>query len=319
MGAISALLALALGVPAPRQANAQAPTPTPPPDLIARGGERLAAQIAKIDPRAELIFGPAAGLILGDTPEARSVPEGTPTLQDFLIGVSFAKPETLSEGTWNYAIFFRSIESAEFAVQITSEGTWRHLLIRDGRERTLKRGDIPVFRLNLNQVIVHVKGRVGALYINDKLVAALDVSGQQAEGSFSFGTLRVPGQTPTRGDVTRYALSVYAIQPSSRVARPDREQSEAASDSSDSGDGAESGRASGGCTVLTRNSVNLRAAPATNARRLGVIPAQATLRVDGQSADGDWLRVTFRDVSGWVRSNTVLGLQDCGELPVVEG
>lgn len=203
--------------------QAQEPTATPAPTLdpLTRNAEQVAAQISQIDPAATLVLGPQRDKIMGASPTERTTLDTDLRPRDFLLGVSFSRPPSSEEQAWNYALFFRDDGTRAFGIVITSEGEWRHMFYNDGRESTLGSGDIPVFRLNLNQVIVHVNGDEGALYINSKLVTALDLAVHGEPGEIKLGAVRIRGQNVSRNDATDFILSLYDIQPDSRVAKPE--------------------------------------------------------------------------------------------------
>lgn len=491
-GLIVMLWSLALLMPtAPGVTQEPTTLPTPTPDPLMRSAEQVAAQISQIDPAATLVFGPQQDKIMGALPSVRTSLDTDLRPRDFLVGVSFGRAQSSDEQAWNYALFFRDDGTRAFGIVITSEGEWRHMFYNDGRESTLDSGDIPVFRLNLNQVIVHVNDDEGALYINGKLIAALDLAVHSEPGEIKLGAVRIRGQQVASGDETAFVLSLYDIQPTSRVAKPGEEEetTNTTSDNSEAtpgertvgteklifgpgrgtlryprsgvtsrsvkardfvlrvriynptaiintdwahvltfrmvrpqrgyalvltaqrdwflgeykgredfdirdegaapslnrdedgfndielrvlgevgevflngefattldvssviGEGAFSinvfapeedlprnvttryerftiHRLTGDvatttttaiCTVRTDGSTALRIDPNSRGQRVALVPRNTAIDVEGVSADGQWLRVQYANLAGWVRADSVTGLEQCGELPVVE-
>lgn len=70
--------------------------------------------------------------------------------------------------------------------------------------------------------------------------------------------------------------------------------------------------------VITRFNANMRATPNRNAELMAVIPYNTQLRATARSASGDWLRVDYEGVVGWLVSSLVSidPSQDLEQLPV---
>jgi hypothetical protein len=71
-----------------------------------------------------------------------------------------------------------------------------------------------------------------------------------------------------------------------------------------------------GPALTTYFSVNLRAAPSTEAEIVTVIPVNTTVAVVARNAASDWLRVRFNGQSGWVAAHLGQFSGDLNALPV---
>lgn len=58
-------------------------------------------------------------------------------------------------------------------------------------------------------------------------------------------------------------------------------------------------------SLTTRYNSNLRAAPTISASILIIVPFETTLPIERRSADGRWLRVTYRGETGWISRSLV--------------
>ena len=151
-------------------------TPTPP-----RGS-----------PRA---FGPVDGELLHDTDGyIEEYPAGV-YLNEFSARATFENPYARSTGGWDYGLLFRGSGEEQFhAVVVTSDGWWSHYL-REGSSDTnadpVAQGRLSGLRTgtgSLNEIRVVAAGERGWFFLNDRLVADLDLSGGAAEGDVSVIT-----------------------------------------------------------------------------------------------------------------------------------
>lgn len=63
---------------------------------------------------------------------------------------------------------------------------------------------------------------------------------------------------------------------------------------------------------------NIRSAPSTTASVPGSVPAGTEFEADGQSPDGEWLRIVFEDRPGWINTGLVAFDEAIADLPVIE-
>lgn len=115
-------------------------------------------------------------------------------LSNYTAWATFTNPYAQSVGAWDYGFLFRQSESNTFhAVVVTSDGGWYHLL-REGSPddtQTMDSGWLSELHTGAgesNKVLIVTTGSRGSLYVNDYLVASLDLSGG-----------------PTTGDVVAFA------------------------------------------------------------------------------------------------------------------
>ncbi|MDX2140250.1 MAG: SH3 domain-containing protein [Chloroflexota bacterium] len=70
--------------------------------------------------------------------------------------------------------------------------------------------------------------------------------------------------------------------------------------------------------VTTLVNLNLRSGPTTRANVLGSLPTGTTVIADRRSEAGDWVRVVFDDIVGWVSTEFVSANGDLLTLPTLE-
>jgi hypothetical protein len=68
--------------------------------------------------------------------------------------------------------------------------------------------------------------------------------------------------------------------------------------------------------ITTTGSLNLRSAPSTSANVLTSMPAGTQLLTDQRTVDGQWLRVVYNGVVGWVSRQVVSAVGNVDALPV---
>ncbi len=115
------------------------------------------------------------------------------SLVDGIIEARFFNPYASQTGSWSSGFLFRWAPShpdnAFHTVVITQAGRWYHILrIGDGEHRSLGTGSsaaIATGAYDSNHIQVIVIGGEGALFVNGKYVAGLDLSGLTDAGSVS--------------------------------------------------------------------------------------------------------------------------------------
>lgn len=70
-------------------------------------------------------------------------------------------------------------------------------------------------------------------------------------------------------------------------------------------------------TVTSRRIANIRSAGSLNANVIGAVGVGETLQADGLSIDGEWLRIVYQDVIGWIFRDLVTTEADLDSLPVI--
>lgn len=116
-------------------------------------------------------------------------------LQDFSVQARLHNPYGRSEGGWDYGFIFRAGEEDRFhAVVITSDGWWFHYL----REGSADRDADPVAQGRTSSLLLEAgssnelrlvaASELGWLFLNNRLLATLDLSGGGAEGDVAVIT-----------------------------------------------------------------------------------------------------------------------------------
>ncbi|MCY4581424.1 MAG: trypsin-like peptidase domain-containing protein [Chloroflexi bacterium] len=140
-------------------------------------------------------YGPQDGALPHDNDEYIEQHRAGVYLNDLTARVTFQNPYASSVGEWDYGFTFRAGEEASFhAVVVTSEGRWLHYL----REGSADRDSDPIAQGRASSLLVGVgrsnelrlvaAGDLGWFFINDRLAAALDLSGGDAEGDVAVIT-----------------------------------------------------------------------------------------------------------------------------------
>jgi serine/threonine protein kinase len=109
------------------------------------------------------------------------------SLANFVAEAKFHNSYSFSEKDWQYGIAGRWKGSSLHVVFVSSQHTWRHIILEDGVERIIEEGkfSVPVnLEANeINSLRIIVLGRQGQLWINGEFVTNLDMSNLMSAGN----------------------------------------------------------------------------------------------------------------------------------------
>ncbi len=178
------------------------PTPRPRPTPTPRGG------------LLRNFFGPADGTIYHDNDGYIEAYEANVHVSDFRASATFVNP---SSAGWDYGFLFRWAGQNRFhVVALTSRGRWVHDL-RDGSANSidLDSGWTNTLRTQAgasNELFLAVIGSVGWLYVNDEIVATLNLEDGASSGDIAVMTGYHRG-AETPGSETRFrGFSVLGVE-----------------------------------------------------------------------------------------------------------
>lgn len=132
-------------------------------------------------------FGPEDGILQHDNDEYIEEYDAGVYLSDFSARTTFENPYASSVGDWDYGFIFRRTGTDEFhAVVVTNDGWWFHYL-RTGSANTttVAYGRVSGLQTGaggVNEMRIVAADDRGWFFLNDRLVADLDLSGGNAEG-----------------------------------------------------------------------------------------------------------------------------------------
>ena len=135
-------------------------------------------------------FGPVEGYLRHDEDEFIEEHSAGILRSDFVATASFHNPYPAVISGWDYGFLFRDAGQHNFhAIIVENGGMWFHYL-SDGaaEERLLSSGRASGLRLGsegVNDLRVVALGDQGWLFLNDKMIGMLDLSGGAAEGNIS--------------------------------------------------------------------------------------------------------------------------------------
>jgi hypothetical protein len=157
-------------------------------------------------------------------------------LRDFIAEATFSNLYSPDEGEWNYGFLFRVTDDTSYAIQVSSDNAWNHDLITGGKPKTIGLGKVRLRTgiRQLNQLRIIAIGTSGWFYVNDQLVATLDISELTGNGDVGV-TAKIPSDDEIEGKITRCEgfsvwsmdgcpeLSAYALPDKDKDGVPDGE------------------------------------------------------------------------------------------------
>lgn len=174
---------------------------TPTPDLT------LAA--VEASPSYLTTFGPVSGALEHNASDNQvATYEADGVFGDFEVQARFFNPYGTDEGTWDYGFFFRDTQSSQYRVNIQSNRVWELQLYDNDKFITQDSGTLPSANFDtsadgFNDMRLFVRGRGAQFFVNDKLIAELDVAAGWIAGNISIGTGFYTGNE-IDGKTTRY-------------------------------------------------------------------------------------------------------------------
>jgi hypothetical protein len=150
-------------------------------------------------------------------------------LRDFIAEATFSNLYSPDEGEWNYGFLFRVTDDTSYAIQVSSDNAWNHDLITGGKPKTIGLGKVRLRTgiRQLNQLRIIAIGTSGWFYVNDQLVATLDISELTGNGDVGV-TAKIPSDDEIEGKITRCeGFSVWSMDGCpelSSYALPDRDR-----------------------------------------------------------------------------------------------
>jgi hypothetical protein len=169
-------------------------------------------ELATLTAYRELLYGPRSGRLVHDSDDFLESTPSTPGIRNFDAEIKFMNPYPLSTGSWGYGMIFRSEGgNRQFRVHLDSKKNWDLTLnTGSGDGQTLKEGTfagINTSENGSNLIRVIAKEDRGWLYINDALVAELDLSGRYAGSVYGFIYDEIAGEITPYEDFTVWKLA----------------------------------------------------------------------------------------------------------------
>ena len=141
-----------------------------------------------------LVVGPIDGDLQHNAQDSLiTVKQASVDLRDFVVEVTFSNPYDTTKGNWDYGILFRHAgNNQHFRLAIRSDQKWV-LLNNTGDPDgvVLQDGDLPALNLEAggtNSIRLISQGTQGFFYLNDNLVAELDLSARTNSGDIFLAT-----------------------------------------------------------------------------------------------------------------------------------
>lgn len=163
-------------------------------------------EIANLNSRARLIYGPVSGQISNANGTEIAAQGARVDVQNFYVTARFYNPYSITEGKWSYGFLFRNTNyNEQYRIVLDSSGSWALYLaqgtvpdksIQSGvfsgvNWDTLEKGSSVNFNTapdGFNDIVVHAYNGSGYLYVNNQFVANLNLSGKIAKGDVSIAT-----------------------------------------------------------------------------------------------------------------------------------
>ncbi|MCC7210036.1 MAG: protein kinase, partial [Anaerolineae bacterium] len=187
-------------------------TPTPDPAQTATAfalatAQKIGADVSAIVRTGQQAFGPESGQL--PHPEGSSLSEAraSASLINFVAEARFINPYDAAEGAWDYGFIFRAVDAdTQYRLLVRSKGDYA-LVLRERGEVSLVANE-PVANLNVaaggsNVLRLAVNGDKGALFVNGRLAAELDLSALGRPGDVAVATAFL-AENRIAGRATRY-------------------------------------------------------------------------------------------------------------------
>jgi hypothetical protein len=129
---------------------------------------------------------------LNDRQGAVNVASANVNVRDFVAEAQFKNPSDPAKAPWSYGFIFRWAHSNQphYRIAASSDGTWRLMLASGANLQEIAKGTIAEFKTaegETNTLRVAAAGAKGWLFVNNKLVANLDLSAAQNSGDVLLG------------------------------------------------------------------------------------------------------------------------------------
>jgi len=142
---------------------------------------------------------------------------GSDRPRNFIIRVRLFNPNDRSEAPWDYGFFFRN-DGKGYRLRVDSEASW-NLSHQEGRStelKTIASGAIPEMNVSSggsNVLYLAVLDGSGLFYVNERLVATLDLSADKSDGYLFLVANALRGHGVS-GKATRYEeLKMWSLVP----------------------------------------------------------------------------------------------------------
>ncbi|HUS17239.1 MAG TPA: hypothetical protein VM536_19760 [Chloroflexia bacterium] len=190
-----------------------------------------AATVTAAAGAATRVFGPALGDLDHRSNNLVRTRDANVRVQDLIVEATFTNPYEAGGYGWDYGFFIRDTGiNRAFRVYVTSEGDWtlRYVDVPDSENsgpatatalpagvfKTLVGGSLTNLNTQAtgsNRLRLVALGDSGFFYVNDRLIATLDLSRKVESGDVLAGTaFRSNNNNP--GEITRYAdFSVWSL------------------------------------------------------------------------------------------------------------
>jgi len=135
------------------------------------------------------IYGPESGSLTETDPDVLELEAAGLNLREFLVDVTFENPVDPGE-SWSYGVLFGYNEGENDLRLILTSGSEWHFNGWDGEFLEFDSGTIERFTTTperLNKLSLLVRDTEGVLFINDELIAFLDMSQPTLQGDVAVG------------------------------------------------------------------------------------------------------------------------------------
>ncbi|MCA9918012.1 MAG: serine/threonine protein kinase [Anaerolineales bacterium] len=139
------------------------------------------------------VSGPASGELVHVIDDLIKLESADVDEVNFMAEATFTNPFAASENDWDYGFSFRTNGSFKYWLVVASEGNWQ-LADRQGSaddEETVAEGDLDNLNLGANEqnrLRLIAWGNVGYFFVNDELVAKLNIANNQDSGDIEVMT-----------------------------------------------------------------------------------------------------------------------------------
>ncbi len=161
----------------------------------------------------EQIYGPVAGSLNHEADGNLETTFARGSAKDFVITTTFTNPYDATSNAWDYGFLFRNSPSETYIFGVDSTSHWILFVLKNNQYNTLAEGTIA--QLNTadgeqNQITILAVGNLGYLFINNQLVASLDLSEWVSSGGFA---LTIGLVNEAAGETTDYSnFSIWRLQ-----------------------------------------------------------------------------------------------------------
>ncbi len=155
--------------------------------------QALEAYVASVIANRALVYGPKSQYLTHNASDEKIEYESASvSLKNFIVEVRFINPYSISEGSWDIGIVFRTTENGQYRLVITSNGGWQlYRVEKDADVPAIAEGVLSTLdttKDGTNWIRLICQNGWGVFYVNGAVIKELDLSAWTSLGDIWIAT-----------------------------------------------------------------------------------------------------------------------------------